>query len=94
MSAAVSLVKVLLAHSYLILCNPMDCSPPGSSVRGISQVRILEWVAISFSSDLPDPGVELTSLVSLHLQVDSFLLPHMFNRSQADSNRSAYSQED
>ena len=31
------------------LCNPMNCSPPGSSVRGILQARILEWVAISFS---------------------------------------------
>ena len=31
------------------LCNPMDCSPPGSSVHGISQARILEWVSISFS---------------------------------------------
>ena len=30
-------------------CNPMDCSPPGSSVHGILQARILEWVAISFS---------------------------------------------
>ena len=32
------------------LCNPMDCSPPGSFVHGISQVGILEWVAISFSN--------------------------------------------
>ena len=32
------------------LCDPMDCSPPGSSVHGISQARILEWVAISFST--------------------------------------------
>ena len=31
------------------LCDPMDCSPPGSSVHGIFQPRILEWVAISFS---------------------------------------------
>ena len=31
------------------LCDPMDCSPPGSSVHGISQARILEWVAISFT---------------------------------------------
>ena len=31
-------------------CNPMDCNPPGSSVRGLSQARILEWVAISFST--------------------------------------------
>ena len=33
----------------LTLCDPMDCRPPGSSVYGILQVRILEWVAISFS---------------------------------------------
>ena len=32
-----------------ILCNPIDCSLPGSSVHGIFQARILEWVAISFS---------------------------------------------
>ena len=31
------------------LCNPMDCSLPGSSAHGISQARILEWIAISFS---------------------------------------------
>ena len=42
-------VKVLVAQSCLILCNPMDCSPPGSSVHGTLQVRVLEWVAISFS---------------------------------------------
>ena len=34
-----------LLRSCLTLCNPMDCSPPGFSVRGISQARILEWVA-------------------------------------------------
>ena len=34
---------------YLTLCEPMDCSPPGSSVRGIVQARILEWAAIPFS---------------------------------------------
>ena len=39
------------------LC-PMDCSPPGFSVPGIFQARILEWVAIPFSRDLPDPGIE------------------------------------
>ena len=33
----------------LSLCDPMDCSPPGSSVRGIFQARVLEWVSISFS---------------------------------------------
>ena len=43
----------LLAHSIawscLTLCDPLDCSPPGSSVQGILQARILEWVAISSS---------------------------------------------
>ena len=38
-------------QSWPILCDPMDCSPPGSSVHGILQSRILEWVAISFSRD-------------------------------------------
>ena len=32
-----------------LFCEPMDCSPPGSSVHGISQARMLEWIAISFS---------------------------------------------
>ena len=39
----------------------MNCCPPGSSVHGILQARILEWVAISFPGDLPDPGIELES---------------------------------
>jgi len=39
----------------------MDCSPPGSSVYGISQARILEWVAIFFSRDFPNPGIKLMS---------------------------------
>ena len=38
-----------IAQSCLTLCNPMDYSPPGSSIRGIFQARVLEWVAISFS---------------------------------------------
>ena len=38
-----------LLQSCLILCNPMDCSPPGSSVHGILQAKILDWVAISSS---------------------------------------------
>ena len=39
----------------------MECSPPGSSVYGILQARILEWVAIPSPGDLPDPGIELSS---------------------------------
>ena len=36
----------LAAQSCLILCDPMDCSPPGSSIHGILQARILEWIAM------------------------------------------------
>ena len=39
----------LVAQSCPTLCDPMDCTLPGSSVHGISQARLLEWVAISFS---------------------------------------------
>ena len=46
---------VLVAQSCPTLCNPMDCSPPGSSVHGILQTRILEWVAISFSRGSSQP---------------------------------------
>ena len=38
-----------VSHSVMSLCSPMDCSPPGSSVHGILQARILEWIAIPFS---------------------------------------------
>ena len=38
-----------VGQSCPILCDPMDCSLPGSSVHGIFQARVLEWVAISFS---------------------------------------------
>ena len=63
-------VKVFITQLCLTLCNPMDCSLPGSSVHGILQARILEWAAISFSRDLPDPGIEPWSTA---LQADSLL---------------------
>ena len=44
------------AKSCLILCDPMDCSPPGSSVHGLLQARIPEWCPPS--GDLPDPATE------------------------------------
>ena len=61
---------VLIAQSCLILCNLMDCSPQGSSVHGISQARILEWFAISFSQGTTSPKDR--TWVS-HLQGDSLL---------------------
>ena len=42
-------VKVLVAQSCLTLCNPMDYSPPGSSIHGILEAGILEWIAMPFS---------------------------------------------
>jgi len=49
------LVHSKLLQSCLTLCDPMDCSLPGSSVRGILQARILEWVAISSSRESSQP---------------------------------------
>ena len=51
----------------------MDCSPPGSSIHGISHARILEWVAFSSPGDLPDPGIKPMSPA---LQADSLPLSH------------------
>ena len=52
-----------LSHVWLF-ATPMDCSPPSSSVQGISQARILEWVASLHPGDLPYPGIEPASLTS------------------------------
>ena len=54
------MVRAKLLQSCLTLCDPIDCSSPGSSVHGILQARILEW-------DLPHPGMEPVSLMSLAL---------------------------
>ena len=57
-----SYVHVLVIQSCPILCDPMDCGPPGSSVHGILQAKILEWVAISFSRGSSQSGIEPESL--------------------------------
>ena len=65
----------LVISHFQLFCDPMDCSRPGSSVHAISQARMLEWVAISFSpGDLPDPGIKFTSPA---LQMDSLPLSHL-----------------
>ena len=48
-------MKVLVAQLCPTLCDPMDCSPPGSSVHGILQVRILKWIVISSSRESSRP---------------------------------------
>ena len=69
-SEKVKKVEVLVAQLCPTLWDPVDCSPPGSSVHGILQARTLVWVAIPFSGDLPDPEVEPGSSA---LQADSLL---------------------
>ena len=64
----------LVAKSCLTLLDPMNYSPLGSSVHGISQARILEWVAIFPPGDLSNPGIEPMSPA---LQVDSLPLSHL-----------------
>ena len=53
---------VCVAQSYLALCDPMDCSPPGSFVHGILQARVLEWVAIPFSRGSSQPRDRIPAL--------------------------------
>ena len=65
MPAAAAAAKSL--QLYSTLCDPIDGSLPGSSVPGILQARILEWVVIPFSSGSSDPGIESRSPA---LQVD------------------------
>ena len=63
-------VKVLVTQLCPTLCDPMYCSPPGSSVHGILQARILEGLPFPPPGDLPDPGIESRSPA---LQADSLL---------------------
>ena len=63
-------VTVLVTQSCPTLCDPVDCSPPGSSVHGLFQARLLEWIAFPFPGDLLDPGIKPGSPA---LQEDFFL---------------------
>ena len=49
---------MLVAQLCLTLCVPMDCSPPSSSVHGILQTRILEWLPFPSPGYLPDAGIK------------------------------------
>ena len=62
--------KSEVSQLCLTLCDSMDSSPPGSSIHGIFQARILEWVAIAFSSRFPDAGIKPESPT---LQADTLL---------------------
>ena len=67
---------VLVAQSCLTLCNPVDCSLPGSSVHGILQARILQWVAISFSRG----SSRLRDQTQVSCIADRFLLSESLTR--------------
>ena len=60
-----------VTQSCPILCNPMDCSLTGSSIHGIFQARILEWVAISFSRRSSQPGdwTQVSLIVGSHFTI-------------------------
>ena len=90
-------------QSCLTCCDPKDCSPPSSSVHGISQARILEWVAISSSREFSPPrdcthiscvcyiGWQGDSLPPYHL--GSYLSVHLLNkgyRSKEDIKKISY----
>ena len=64
-----------VAQSSTTPRNPMDCSPPGSSVYGISQARVLEWVAIALSLQLYQ--IHLLVLIILLWILEDFLIPFL-----------------
>ena len=71
-------VKVLVAQSCLTLCDPMDCSPPGSSVHKILQARVLEWVAMPSSKGIfptkgSNPGLPHSSFRKAFLSLLAIL---------------------
>ena len=67
----------LVTQLCLTLCDPMGCSPPGSSVHGILQAWILQWVPFPSPGDFPNPGTEHASPPSAVVQVDSLPLSHL-----------------
>ena len=70
------LCACLIIQSCPTLCNPMDCSPPGSSVHGILWQEYWSGLPCPPPGDLPDSGIELASPASPALQVNSLLLSH------------------
>jgi len=77
---------VVHAQSCPTLCDPADDSPPGFSVHGILQARILEWVAISSSGGSSQPKDQLSSLVSSSLAGRFFTTELPGNRYNAHVN--------
>ena len=54
-------IESKVVHSCPVLCDPLDGSPPGSSVHWIFQARIMKWLLFRFPGDFPDPGIKSRS---------------------------------
>ena len=70
LQTSVALSLCLVPQLFPSLCDSMHCSPPGSSVHGVSPGKTLEWTAMPSSGDLPNPGIKPRSPA---LQADSLL---------------------
>ena len=78
-------ILVQLPSPVQLFVTPMDCSLPGSSVRGVSQARTLEWAAMPPPEGLPDSGVKPASLA---WQTDSSPLKHQRSPKAATATKS------
>ena len=78
-SSSVCVCVCVHSQSCLTPCDPLDCGLPGSSVHGISQARIQEWVGCQFflQGIFPTQGLNLRLLPLLHWQADSLPLQHL-----------------
>ena len=64
-----------VAQSSPTLCDPMDCSLPGSSIHGIFQARVLEWVTIAFSEIKQEVCIRRDDSIGLHREVTLNAMP-------------------
>ena len=80
--------------SHVRLCDPMDCSLPGSSIHGIFQARVLEWVAISFSrgSSQPRDQTQVSCTAGRHLTIWATREEHILKKRHYFANKGPYSQ--
>jgi len=74
-----------VAQSCPTLSDPMDCSPPGSSIHGIFQARVLEWGAIAFSIALYILGSEIITMIFPSRQIIKQCGSSLDNKVQGDS---------
>ena len=79
-----------VAQSCLTLCDPMDCSLPGSSVHGIFQAGVLEWAAIAFSAEQTACTQMLGSLLTTSMPLNKLFNPYSFISSSVKRKMSGY----